>query len=144
MSEISQETDEINELCEQLKKEHNIEDMVSFNELNVLEKLQNNVLNTIRYKELYFKELDVINILERKMDALKGIRYKYYKFEDNHEWKPKEIEEYCLPADEKIIKLKKIIDKQKVKVRFFEMCWKALDKQNWAMKTWSDRDRFGV
>jgi hypothetical protein len=78
------------------------------------------------------------------MEALKGLRFKHYRFNDDHEWKPNEIEKYCLPSDEKIIKMKKLMAKQQIKVRFFEMCWKAFDKQGWSMKTYSDREKMGL
>lgn len=138
------ENDELKQIFEQLNQEHPIEEMATFNELDIAEKLQKNEMMIIRYKEMYYNELNQYEILERKMDALKGMRYKHYRFNDDHEWQKKEIEDYCLPADERIIQMKKIMAKQKVKVRFFEMCWKAFDKLSWSMKTFTDREKMGL
>jgi len=138
------EQEELKQIFNELKSEHNIEEMATFSELDISDKLKINDMMIVKYKELYFNELNNYEILERKMEALKGKRFKYYKFDDEHEWQKKEIEEYCLPSDERIITMKKIMSKQKVRVRFFEMCWKALDKMGWSMKTFSDREMRGL
>ena len=141
---MKEEYDELKQIFDQLKEEHDIENKATFSELDIAEKLQTNEMMIIKYKELYYNELNKLEILERKMEALKGIRYKHYKFNDEHEWQKKEIEEFCLPSDDKIIKMKKIIAKQLVKVRFFEMCWKAFDKLGWSMKNFTDREKMGL
>lgn len=138
------EHNELKQIFDALKSEHNIEEMATFSEIDISEKLQKNEMMTIKYKELYYNELQIYEILERKMDALKGIRFKHYKFNDDHEWRPNEIEKYCFPSDEKIIALKKIMAKQKVRVRFFEMCYKAFEKMGWNMKTFTERERYGL
>ncbi len=138
------EHDELKQIFDQLKAEHNIDEEATFSELDIAEKLQKNDMMVIRYKELYYAELDKYEILERKMEALKGLRYKHYKFNDEHEWQKKEIEDYCLPSDEKIIKVKKMIQKQQVRVRFFDMCWRAFNSMGWNMKTFTERERHGL
>jgi hypothetical protein len=132
------------EILEELKAKYPIEEQVKFDETDISQKLQDNAFQVIRYKEFYYIELDKYEELERKMEALKGIRYKKYRFEDEQEWTKKEIEDYCLPQDDKIIALKKIMKKQYVKVRYFEMCWRAFEKQGWNMKVFNDRDRMGI
>lgn len=138
------EHDELKQIFEDLKSEHKIEELATFSDLDIAEKLQKNEMMVIRYKELYYTELEKYEILERKMDALMGIRYKHYRFDDDNEWAKKEIEDYCLPSDEKIIKMKKIMAKQKVRVRFFDICWKAFNSMGWSMKTFSDREKMGL
>jgi hypothetical protein len=138
------ENDELKQIFDTLKEEHNIEELATFTDLDISEKLQKNEMMVIKYKELYFNELHQYEILERKMEALKGIRFKYYKFNDDNEWTKKEIEDYCLPSDEKIIKMKKILAKQQVRVRFFDMCWRAFNSLGWSMKTFSDREKHGI
>jgi hypothetical protein len=128
----------------ELKEKYPIDDMIKFDETDIQEKLQNNTFNIIHYKELYYKELDIYEELERKMEALTGQRYKYYRFNHDEEWSKPEIEKYCLPIDKKIIRMKKILKKQKVRVRFFELCYKAFEQQGWRMKTYTDRDRHGI
>lgn len=132
------------QIFEKLSAEHPIEELVKFDETDIAEKLQDNVLKVVHYKELYYIELDVLEDFERKMKALKGKRFKHYKFGVEEHWEKKEIEDYCLPSDEKIISLEKIMKRQRVRVRFFEMAWKAFDKQGWNMKVYNDRDRRGI
>lgn len=143
-NQTQNEANELKELFDQLHEEHKIEEMATFSDLDIAEKLQKNEMMVIKYKELYYNELNKYEILERKMDALRGIRYKHYRFNDDHEWQKKEIEDYCLPADESIIKMKKILQKQQVRVRFFDMCWRAFNSMGWSMKTFTERERHGL
>jgi len=138
------ENDELKQIFDQLKEEHNIEEMATFSDLDIAQKLQKNEMMVIKYKEMYYAELHKYEILERKMDALRGMRYKHYKFNDDNEWQKKEIEDYCLPSDIKIIRMKKIMKKQQVRVRFFEMCWKAFNSMGWSMKTFTEREKMGL
>lgn len=138
------ELDELKQIFDELKSNHNIEQLATFSDIDIAEKLQKNEMMVIKYKEFYYAELEKYEILERKMDALRGIRYKHYKFNDDHEWQKKEIEDYCLPSDEKIIKMKKIMTRQQVRVRFFDMCWRAFFSMGWSMKTFSDREKHGI
>lgn len=136
--------EDLKKIIEELKKEYPIDELVKFSEIDIHEKLQNNQFLVIKYKELYYIELNKLEELERKYEALAGIRYKYYRFEDEKEYQKAEIENYCLPSDKKIIEMKKIIARQKIKVRFFEMCWRSLEKQQWNMKVWNDREKQGL
>jgi hypothetical protein len=120
------ENDALKQIFEELHNEHPIDEMATFSEIDISEKLRKNEMMIIKYKELYYKELQKYEDLEDKMNTLKGIRYKHYKFNDNHEWNKKEIEEYCLPSDPAIIRMKKIMAKQQVRVRFFQMCLASL------------------
>jgi hypothetical protein len=138
------ENDALKQIFEELHNEHPIDEMATFSEIDISEKLRKNEMMIIKYKELYYKELQKYEDLEDKMNTLKGIRYKHYKFNDNHEWNKKEIEEYCLPSDPAIIRMKKIMAKQQVRVRFFQMCFQAFEKMGWSMKTFTDRERMGI
>lgn len=141
---MDQEQIELKQIFDSLKEEHNIEELVDFSDINIAEKLKENQMMIIKYKELYYEELHKYEILERKMDALRGLRFKHYKFEDDNEWGKPEIEKYCLPSDPQIIALKKLMMKQQVRVRFFDICWKAFDKMGWNMKVFSDREIKGL
>lgn len=138
------EQEELEQIFNELKEQYKIEEQATFSDLDISEKLQKNEMMVIKYKELYFSELEKYEILERKMDALKGKLYKHYRFNDEHEWQKKEIEEYCIPSDAKYIQMKKIMAKQQVKVRFFDMCWRALDKMGWSMKNFTEREKMGI
>ena len=139
------EHNELKQIFDNLKNEYNIDEEATFSDLDISEKIQKNEMMVIRYKELYYNELAVLELLERKMDALKGMRYKFYKFDDDNEWQSKkEIEDYCLPSDDKIIKMKKIMAKQQVRVRFFDMSWRAFNSMGWSMKVFTDREKMGI
>lgn len=138
------EDQELQQIFDDLKAEYDIENEAQFSDLDIQEKLRKNEFMKIKYHDLWQSELRKYEILERKMDALKGIRYKHYRFNDDHEWQKKEIEDYCLPSDPKIIKMKKIMAKQMVRVKFFDMCWKAFNSMGWNMKTFTEREKMGV
>lgn len=131
-------------IVKELLAEHPILDMMKFSELDLQDKLEKNSYLIVKYKELYYKELAIYEDLENKYEKLVGIRYKYYRFEDDHEWQKKEIEQYCLPSDKKIIQMKNIMSKQKARVRFFEMAYKGFEKQQWSMKSFIDTLRSGL
>lgn len=138
------EQEELEQIFNELKEQYKIEEQATFTDLDISEKLQKNEMMVIKYKELYFSELEKYEILERKMDSLKGILYKQYRFNDEHEWQKKEIEQYCIPSDKKYIQMKKILAKQQVRVRFFDTCWRAFDKMSWSMKNFTERDKMGI
>jgi hypothetical protein len=125
-------------ILEQLHREHPIDEMVKFSDLDLQEKLADNPYMIVKYRELYYKELAELDNLEMLMDKLTGMRYKYYRFEDDKEWSKPEIEKYCLPSDSEIIKMTKIINRQKIRVRFFEMAYKGFEKMQWSMKSFID------
>ena len=108
-----------------------------------MEKLQENEFMSVKYRELYYLELSKLEDLDDKMEKLVGLRYQHYRFDDDKEYTKPEIEKYCIPADPKVIHLKKIIARQKVRVRFFEMCYRGFEKLQWSMKTYSDNLRRG-
>jgi hypothetical protein len=138
------EDNELKQIFEQLHEEHPIDEMATFSEIDIAEKLRKNEMMVIKYKEMYIKELQKYEELEEKMESLKGMRYKHYKFEDDHEWQKKEIEEYCLPSDPAIRRMKRILAKQQVKVRFFDMCHRAFSSMGWSMKTFTEREKMGI
>ena len=130
-------------ILRKLKEKHDIESMISFDNLNIQEELQRNPYYIIKYKELYIKEQNLLDEIQSKYDELVGKRYHFYRFESDENLTKAEIEKYYLPKDEKIIKMKKIIRKQKIKVDFFDACYKAFEKRQWSMKTFSDNLRYG-
>jgi len=130
-------------ILEKLLNDNPIDEMVKFSEMDIQEKLKENSYMIIKYTELHHKELSIMDELQIKYDKLVGIRYKYYRFDDDKEWTKVEIEKYCLPADTKIIQMKSIINRQNIRIRFFEMAYKAFEKQQWSMKIFSENLRGG-
>jgi len=136
-------TDE-EKIVEDLLKDHPIHEMVRFSDLDITQKLEENPFYIVKYKELFYKELAVMEDLELKLDKLIGIRYKFYRFEDDRAWTKPEIEKYCIPSDKKVIQLKNIMAKQKARVRFFETCYKGFEQVGWRMKSFIDVMRSGI
>jgi len=130
-------------ILKKLKIKHDIESMISFDNLNIQEELQKNPYYIMKYKELCIREQNLLDEIQSKYDELVGKRYHFYRFESDENLTKTEIEKYYLPKDEKILKMKKIIRKQKIKVDFFDACYKAFEKRQWAMKTFSDNLRYG-
>ena len=131
-------------ILEELMKEHPILDMVSFNELDLQEKLKENTFLTLKYQDLYNMEKMLYEELEEKLEILTGKRYDHYRFEEDKALTKAEIEKYYLPKDEWIKKTKKLLRNQKIRVEFFEMCYKGLKDVKWNMKLFSDNDRAGI
>ena len=125
-------------ILNELLQEHPIEEMVKFSELDIQDKLRENVSMIVKYRDLYHRELSHLDHLTDMLDKLTGLRYKYYRFDCDDAYTKPEIEKYCIPSDKKILRMKKIIRNQEIRVRFFEMCWKAFEKQNWSMKLFLD------
>ena len=122
------------EIFNKLKADHPIDEMVKFNELTISDEIQKNDGLCVKYRDLYHRALGESDKLSDLYDKLAGKRYKHYRFEADEGWTKVEIEKYCLPQDVKIMKFKKIIRRQQIKVRFFEMCWKAFEGRKWSMK----------
>jgi len=132
------------QIIDELKKDHPIEEMIKFSEINLMEKLQENSFMIVKYREHYYLELSKMEELEDKYDKLVGLRYQFYRFEDDKEYTKVEIEKYCIPSDPKILQFKRIMARQKARVRFFEIAFKAFEQVGWRMKTYSDNLRQGM
>ena len=126
-----------------LLEEHPIHELVKFSDLDLQEKLKDNSFMITKYQDLYDREKFRYEELEDLYDKLAGIRYDYYRFEIDKNLQKIEIEKYYLPKDAKMVKMKRILRRQEVKVRFFELCVKGFINQGWRMKTWVDNARLG-
>ena len=131
------------DIVKKLLIEHPIDELVKFSELNIQERIRDNSFMIVKYRELYYKELAILDDLETKHDKLCGIKYKYYRFDDDKEWSKVEIEKYCLPSDKKVIQMKNILNKQKIRVRFFEMSYRGFEKLQWSIKSYIDTVKSG-
>jgi len=129
-------------IIDKLVAEHDIEKLIQFTDINIQEKIRENALMIVKYRDLYHAELGQLEVLEDKLEALKGKRYHHYRFEYEKELTKVEIERYYLPQDPFILKMNKLIRRQKVKVRFFEMCYKAFEKQQWNLKLFWETIKF--
>lgn len=134
---------ERNKIYEQLEEDYPIEDVVSYNEFNVQDKLQKHAYILIEYNRLYNVENAKLEDLYDKLEVLTCKQYDHYRFEHDRELTKVEIEKYYLPQDKKIRQLKRLIEKQKVRVEFFETALKGVEKMGWNMKTFCDNMKRG-
>lgn len=132
------------EVLNSLREEFPIEEEVSFNEFNIMDKLQTNGSLILKYKGLYNDAKIKLDKMTDVRDKIVGTRYDFYKFESDKNLTKTEIEKYYLPKDEKIIESTKLVRTQEARVAFFEMCVKILEKTSYNMKTYSDNLRSGV
>ena len=128
-------------IVEALKAEYPVEDIVSFNEFDLQDKLQQNAFIFIEYQNLYYKERAHLEYLQTLKDRLIGTLYNKFRFDDPRNLDKKEIEKYYIPNDKKMIELEKLIAKQQVRVEFFEIIAKAIEKLGWNIKNYLDAGR---
>lgn len=130
------EEDEKKKLLNTLLEQYPIDKDVTFNEFDIQEKLKNHAFILMKYqRELEKVKYDHSKILELK-EKIVCERYQYYRFNYDEQLSKPEIEKYYLPGDEKILKINKVLRMQDVKVNFFEICVRSLDKQGWNMKNY--------
>lgn len=127
------------EILAKLMEEHPITELIQFNDINLQQKVQENTFMIVKYRDLWQREKAVLDELIDLYDKLVGERYDYYKFEQDKELTKPEIEKYYLPKDKKILQMKKIMRRQEIKVGFFEICFKAFEKQQWNLKLFYDQ-----
>lgn len=128
-------------ILESLQEDWNIKEDVSFNEYNIKEKLETHPFKLIQYSDQLEKERFVLDRIKDIYDKVVGKRYDFYRFQMDERLTQREIEQYYLPKDEKVIKIKETLKAQEIRVKFFEICVKALEKMSWNMKNWIDRNR---
>jgi len=132
------------EIINALYEEYPIDEMVKFSELDLQEKLKVNSFWIVRFRDLYNRALSEYEHLEDLYEKLIGERYDWYRFESEKELDKYEIKNYYLPKDKKIIKMKKILARQKIKVDFFKMCLQGMEQQGWRMKSFIDAEKGGI
>ena len=73
--------DEFESIQNELMKDHNILEMVSFNDINLQEKLKYNAYLVSQYSNFLSAEKREYEKLEEMYDALIGKQYDYYRLE---------------------------------------------------------------
>ena len=141
MSEEKEEKSERDLIMEELLAEHPILEIVSFNEFNLEEKIREHPYMLVKYRELASKEKYALDQINDIMDRVKGEAYHHYRFEMDESLRQNEIEQYYIPRDPKVLKVKQALMKQKIRVDFFETCAKAIEKCGWAHKNYMESMR---
>jgi len=135
---------DIDKIINDLKKEFPIDEEMKFCEFDIQENLKDNTFLLVKYRDHYDKENAHLAYLNELIDKLIGERYDFYRFSYEKTLDKTEIRQYYIPRDTKVVKMKKIIRKQKIRVDFFEMCVLAVKQQGWGMKNFVDTLRQGL
>jgi len=133
LEKIQQDIDQ-NDILKSLYDDYKVEDLLTYNEYNLSDKIANNTFISEQFRLLYLKEKQNYNRVEILYEDLLGRKYDHYKYNSEKTLTKTEIEKYYIPKDEKIKDLKNLLHKQELRMNFFESVWKALDKQAWLMK----------
>lgn len=123
-----------NKLLEKLYADYRIQELIEFNEHNLMDKIKDNPFISEQFRLLYLKEAQNLKRIEIIYDTTLGKQYDHYKYNCEKTLSKTEIEKYYLPMDESINKLKDLLSKQQLRTDFFESVWKTLDKQAWVLK----------
>ena len=123
------------EVMSELKQEHDVNNLLSFNEINIQDKLSTNSSLYWHYTELYYKEKNDLDKILELLDKVRGERYKAIKDGEQGEKRQTEIEKYYLPADTKVCKITSLARQQRWRVDFYDGLRKAIDKMSWSMQT---------
>lgn len=120
-----------------LKKDFNIEDFIQFDEFNFREREERYTFELMRYDEQRMKEKMKFEDLESLYRKLKGKQFHYYRFGNGsgpYELSNKEIETYYFVQDKKLIQMEKILQRQKLRLEYFEMCVRLLEKMGFRLR----------
>lgn len=133
---------EVDVLLIQLQEEWNVKDIVSFNELNIQDKLTDQPYQLMRFQEKLIKEKARMEELLDMKAQWAARQYDKFRFNYDKSLTKQEIEQYYLPNDKYMIKLNNTISKQNIIVEYFEMSVKAIDKLQWSIKLYMEDRRY--
>jgi hypothetical protein len=125
-----------------LQEEWPILDIVSFNELNIQDKLSDQPYQLVRFQEKLIKEKARMEELLDIKTRLVGQKYDSMRFNNDKSLTTKEIESYYIPRDKDIVKINNAISKQNIIIEYFEACVKAIDKLQWSIKLFMEDRRY--
>lgn len=142
LNKIKSEIDE-NKVLEELSKEYDVSELLSYNEFNVGEKLQSNAFYQEQFRLLYISEKQKLTRIQDKFNEMAGQKFDYYKYQDARDLTKTEIEKYYLPSDKELIKYKKLIELQNTRVEFFSALAEAFKSQGFNMRVFVDNLKIG-
>lgn len=142
LKKVQAEIDE-NKVLSELEQEYDVSDLLDFNEFNIGEKLQWNSFMVEKFRMLYISEKQKLGKLETNFNKTAGEKYDYYKYKDGRDLGKVEIERYYLPSDPELVRMKKIMQLQEVRVQFFEAITDAFKSQGFNMKNFLQNLQIG-
>lgn len=132
-----------NAILKNLQEEYDVFDMLDYNEYTVNDKLRKNPFYTEQFRILSVTEKSKLEKLERMLEQRRAEVYQYYRENDVH-LKKTEIEKYYIPTDERVKQIIQAIEKQKLRVEFFEALYEAFRTQGWQIKQYLQNLREGI
>lgn len=124
------------EIKEKLLDEYPITDEVSFNDFNIEEKLQNQLQLELKYYDLMTNAKYVHGKIEDILIDKQCELYDHFRFEYERNLSKTEIELYYMPNHPDIKLIKERMELQEVKVKFFEICYRASKQLQWNISTY--------
>lgn len=142
LKKVQAEIDE-NKVISELEQEYDVSELLDFNEFNIGEKLQWNSFMVEKFRMLYISEKQKLGKLETNFNKVAGEKYDYYKYKDGRDLGKVEIERYYLTSDPELVRMKKIMQLQEVRVQFFEAITEAFKSQGFNMKNFLQNLQIG-
>jgi hypothetical protein len=142
-----------NRIYEYLLEKHNIEEILTWNEFNLQEKLERQAFLEVQWREKYISANKKLEDFKRRKIEIEGEIFMEVRFPhlvDNNKNKyanvgagidKKEFEKYILPQDERIKKINKEIELQEIITDFYLTVYESLKRNAWNMKNWVDINR---
>lgn len=135
---------EYTECMEQLKAEHNTDELLTFSEMDITDKLSKNSWLVMQYTELWQKEKNNLDKMNELKEQIIGGLYLKYKKEEPLMLKMTEFEKYYVPSSPDVMKINRLIRKQGWRVSFFASVKNALEKMTWNMKNFMEIKQKGL
>jgi hypothetical protein len=133
--------EERDKILNDLYAEYPLENEIEFNEFNIQEKIRSYGKLFIKYKDILIREKSALEHLLDLKSRLEGKLYDDYKFNNEKILTKQEIEKYYIPKHENIVKIKNLIDRQTIRLEFFDMAVKVIEKLSWNMKNFMEADK---
>ena len=121
---------------EKLYEIYPIEKELSFDNLDLEDKIKNQLTLELKYWDLVQNETYKMDKLDDMMIDARFEVYDSLKFEGERTLTKAEIDDVYLPADKKIKHIKSLIELQKTKLDFFKMCYNSIKQQRWTVQSY--------
>ncbi len=125
-----------------LQKEYDVEEILEYNEFTIQHKLERLPFHIQMFRLKYLQELGKYEQVKEHVEKVIGEKYIALK-EGEVSLTKTEIEKYYLPRDEEILKLKALLRKQDMIVKYFETIYNILDKQIWNIRAYIENSKGG-
>ena len=142
LKKIQSEIDE-NKTISKLQEEYDVSEMLDFNEFNINDRLQWNAYLIEQFRLMYINEKHKYGKLEAKFNERAGVWYDHYKYNDGRDLTKTEIERYYLPKTDELIRLKKLLQLQEIRVSYFESLAEAFKSQGFNLRNFVENLKIG-